>query len=115
MIGDGDRPTWHFDRGTELTVTLMLQDAEAGGDFDIAPAIWPHDDTDPAPLRTVLEAQRSDLVRRVPCSPASIVIFRGDRSVHRVSEVTGDHLRMMAVMVYEEKPGVVGRPDVNAT
>ena len=83
VYGDGDRSTWHFDRGNEFTVTLMLQDAEAGGDFDIAPEIWPHDDTDPAPLRTVLEERGGDLVRRVSRSPASLVIFRGDRSARR--------------------------------
>jgi hypothetical protein len=112
---DGDRSTWHFDRGNEFTVTLMLQDAEAGGEFEIAPEIWPHDDADPAPLRKVITEEGGDLVRMVPRSPASLVIFRGNRSVHRVSEVKGDLLRMMAVMVYEEKPGVVGRPEVNET
>lgn len=112
---DGDRSTWHFDRGNEFTVTLMLQDAEAGGEFEIAAEIWPDDDTDPGSLREVLLEQGGDLVKKVPRSPASLVIFRGDRSVHRVSEVSGERLRMMAIAVYEERPGVVGRPEVNAT
>jgi hypothetical protein len=112
---EGDRSTWHFDRGNEFTVTLMLQDAEAGGEFEIAPEIWPNDETDPAELREVLLERGGDRVRKVARVPASLVIFRGDRSVHRVSEVRGERLRMMAVMVYEEKPGVVGRPEVNET
>jgi len=110
-----DRSTWHFDRGNEFTVTLMLQDAEAGGEFEIAPEIWPDDETDPAPLREVLLERGGDRVKKLHRAPGSLVIFRGDRSVHRVSEVEGDRLRMMAVMVYEERPGVIGRPEVNAT
>lgn len=113
--GDGDRSTWHFDRGNEFTVTLMLQEPEAGGVFEIAPEIWPDDETDPAELREVLLERGGDRVKRVDRVPGSLVIFRGDHSVHRVTEVSGDRLRLMAVMVYEEKPGVVGRPEVNAT
>ncbi|MDA0219922.1 MAG: hypothetical protein O3B22_10125 [Proteobacteria bacterium] len=113
--GDGDRSTWHFDRGNEFTTTLMLQEPEGGGVFEIAPEIWPDDEHDPADLRRVLLEQGGDLVRRVDRVPASLVIFRGDRSVHRVTEVKGERLRLMAVMVYEDRPGVIGRPEVNAT
>ncbi len=112
--GDGDRSTWHFDHGNEFTVTIMLQSSDGGGVFEIAPEIIDRDDPSLRRLTDVL-LDRSDEVNRVGRSPGSLVIFRGDRSVHRVSPVEGDTLRLMAVFVYEPKPGVVGLPEVNAT
>ena len=35
--GPGDRSAWHFDSTSAFTMTLMLQAAQAGGDFKIAP------------------------------------------------------------------------------
>lgn len=115
--GDGDRSTWHFDRGNEFTVTLMLQEPEAGGIFEIAPEILERQDDDSvdmAPLAAVLNGDKTNVIS-VPRAPGSLVIFRGDRSVHRVSPIEGDRLRLMAVLVYEKEEGVVGRPEVNAT
>lgn len=112
--GDGDRSTWHFDHGNEFTVTIMLQSSDGGGVFEIAPEIIDRDDPSLRRLTDVL-LDRSDEVNQVGRSPGSLVIFRGDRSVHRVSPVEGDTLRLMAVFVYEPKPGVVGLPEVNAT
>ena len=51
----------------------------------------------------------------VPREPGALVIFRGCTSVHSVSPVEGDRERLMAVFVYEDRPGVVGDPDVNRT
>ncbi len=115
--GDGDRSTWHFDRGNEFTVTLMLQEPKAGGIFEIAPEILARQDdasADMAPLAAVLNGDKTNVIS-VPRAPGSLVIFRGDRSVHRVSPIEGDRLRLMAVLVYEKEPGVMGRPEVNAT
>jgi hypothetical protein len=114
-IGDGDTSPWHFDRGNAFTVTLMLQEPEEGGAFEIAPEIWPGDDTDPAELLEVLHGHGGDRVLRVERVPSSLVIFRGNRSVHRVTEAKGKRMRLMSVMSYEDRPGVIGRPEVNAS
>ena len=39
----------------------------------------------------------------------------GCNSLHRVSSVEGDRMRIMGVFVYENEPGVIGDPEVNAT
>jgi len=114
-IGDGDTSPWHFDRGNAFTVTLMLQEPEIGGAFEIAPEIWPGDESDPAELLEVLHERGGDRVHQVKRVPASLVIFRGNRSVHRVTEAKGERMRLMSVMSYEDRPGVVGRPEVNAS
>ena len=112
---EGDNSPWHFDRGNAFTVTLMLQEPEGGGIFEIAPEIWPDDDADPVELLDVLDGKGGERVLQVHRVPGSLVIFRGNRSVHRVTEVTGEHMRLMSVMSYEDRPGVVGRPEVNAS
>lgn len=116
--GPGDNSAWHFDSTNAFTMTLMLQAAEAGGDFQIAPHTRrvPVMDPDPeeARLSAVLSGTSPEVIT-VPREPGALVIFRGCTSVHRVTEVQGEKERLMAVMVYEDKPGVVGDPEVNRT
>ena len=42
-MGDGDELQWHFDQ-TDFVVSLALQDADEGGDFEVAPLIRDADD-----------------------------------------------------------------------
>lgn len=115
FYGRGDRSTWHFDSTNAFTMTLMLQAAEQGGDFEIAPNTRRSpDDPEVSGLRAVLLGERARVVP-VPREPGALVIFRGCNSVHRVTAVQGRRDRMMAVFVYETEPGVVGDPEVNET
>ncbi len=116
--GTGDRSAWHFDSTSAFTMTLMLQAAEAGGDFKIAPHTRSEDGGDDADkmqkLRSVLTGDETHVVT-VPREPGALVIFRGCTSVHCVSPVEGTTDRLMAVFVYEDEPGVIGDPEVNRT
>ena len=114
--GAGDRSTWHFDSTNAFTVTLMLQAPEAGGDFQIAPNSLP-EDNDPATTARLAAILREggEGVVTVPREPGALLIFRGCRSVHRVTDVRGDTDRLMAVLVYEIQAGVLGDPEVNRT
>lgn len=113
--GDGDQSAWHFDSTNAFTMTLMLQAAETGGDFEMAPNTRNSpDDEDIAYMTEVLDGKR-DRVEVVSRSAGELTIFRGCNSLHRVSPVTGDRLRLMAVFVYETEPGIVGDPEVNMT
>jgi len=113
--GDGDQSAWHYDSTNAFTMTLMLQAAAEGGEFELAP------NTRKAPgeedlgyMTEVLEGGRERVVR-VSRAPGELTVFRGCNSLHRVSPVSGDRLRLMAVFVYENEPGVVGDPEVNRT
>ena len=112
--GEGDRSAWHFDSTNAFTVTLMLQAAEAGGEFEIAANTRSETDPNIEPLREVLLGDRARVVR-VPREPGALVIFRGCNSVHAVSPIEGATRRLMAVFVYETEPGVTGDPEVNET
>ena len=112
--GEGDSSAWHFDSSNAFTMTLMLQAAAAGGEFEIVPDTRTATDPCHEALARVLLGER-DRVRVVPREPGALVIFRGTHSVHRVTPVAGSRQRLMAVFVYETEPGVVGDPEVNAT
>ena len=113
--GEGDQSAWHYDSTNAFTMTLMLQEAEKGGSFELAANTrnGPEDE-DLDYMLEVLGGNR-DRVKTVSRSAGELTIFRGCNSLHRVSPVKGDRLRMMAVFVYESEPGIVGDPEVNMT
>ena len=43
VMTDGDQLQWHFDQ-TDFVVSLAIQDADVGGDFEVAPQIRTADD-----------------------------------------------------------------------
>jgi 2OG-Fe(II) oxygenase superfamily len=110
----GDQSAWHFDSWNAFTLTLMLQAAESGGEFEIVPDT--RSDADPKfdDLRKVLRGDRSRVVT-VPREPRAMVIFRGCNSLHRVTPVAGPRQRLMSVFVYENEPGIQGDAKVNET
>jgi hypothetical protein len=113
-FSEGDQSAWHFDSWNAFTLTLMLQAAESGGEFEIVPDIRSDEDPRFAEVGSVLRGESSRVVR-VPREPRAMVIFRGCNSVHRVTPVVGPRQRIMSVFVYENEPGVQGDPKVNQT
>lgn len=111
---DGDQSAWHFDSVNAFTMTLMLQAPDEGGRFEIIPSI--RTDEDECEDR-VGRAVRGDHTGKVEVAreEGALCIFRGCNSLHRVSPVSGDRMRIMGVFVYEKEPGVIGDPEVNET
>ena len=112
---DGDESSWHFDADNSFTMTLMVQAAGVGGDFEMSPETRTDNDQNYAHVADVLNGRRDDSVVSIARKPGALCIFRGCNSLHRVTPVHGDTLRIMGVFVYEFAPGIVGDPEVNAT
>ena len=110
----GDRSAWHFDSSNAFTMTLMLQAPEAGGEFELVPNTRTDADECYDYVHDVLSGTCPQDAVPVAREAGSLCIFRGCNSMHRVTAVEGDRMRMMAVFVYEDRPGVVGDPRVNA-
>ena len=111
----GDSSAWHFDSVNAFTMTLMLQAAEDGGEFEMVPNTRSDDDQNYEYVRRVVTGQCPQDSVAVAREAGSLCIFRGCNSLHRVSPVEGDTTRIMGVFVYENEPNVVGDPEVNAT
>jgi hypothetical protein len=112
---DGDESSWHFDADNSFTMTLMIQPAEVGGDFEMSPNTRTDKDQNYEQVRRVLCGDGNDSIVSVGREPGALCIFKGCNSLHRVSPVHGDTLRIMGVFVYEFSPGVAGDAEVNAT
>ena len=105
VMGDGDQLQWHFDQ-TDFVVSLAIQDAADGGDFEVAPRIRSADDEHYPAVRDVLR-DTSDAVVRLPMTPGTLLIFEGRYSLHRVSPIRGHTDRLVGLLAYDTKPGTI--------
>ncbi len=112
---NGDQSSWHFDAANSFTVTLMVQAADAGGQFQMSPNTRSDTDQNYDHVAKVLRGERNDTLVDVAREAGELCIFRGCNSLHRVSPVSGDTMRIMGVFVYERQPGIVGDPKINRT
>ena len=108
---DGDHQPWHFDDGA-FVITLLVQAAEEGGEFEFVPAIRAPGEENEAEVARVLLGDRSR-IRILPRAAGTLTLFRGMHSVHRVSEVRGRTPRITAIFSYDEAPDRVAEDDVN--
>jgi hypothetical protein len=100
--GEGDELGWHFDRA-EFVVTLMLQPATEGGDFEYAPNLRSDQDENYPAVQRLLQGDRADVIH-LPSKPGTLAFFRGRHSIHRVTPIRGDVLRANAVLSFADKP-----------
>ncbi len=96
---------WHFDL-PPFVVTLTLQQSEQGGEFLFAPFIRSDDDENYDGVAEVLES-RSDAVRELKQPPGALVIFRGNRTIHRVTTIESDTPRLAVAFSFSKEPGTI--------
>lgn len=91
------------------------QPAESGGEFQMSPNSRTDTDQNYDHVAQVLRGERDDTITSVGREPGALCIFRGCNSLHRVSPVKGETMRIMGVFVYEREPGVLGDQEINET
>jgi len=109
LAEEGGGFPWHFDTNN-FTVTLAIQNAEQGGDFEYSPYLRTPTDENYAGVGRVLDDDRS-LIRTLRLEPGDLQIFKGRYSLHRVTPLAGPRLRYVAIFSYAEEPGMVGSPE----
>jgi hypothetical protein len=114
-MGPDDQHGWHFD-GNDFVVSLLLQKAESGGAFEVAPAIRTPDDEAWDAVGAAMDG-RWPGVRTLPVEPGTLLIFQGKYALHRVTPVAGARRRIIALFSYDRLPGMVfpDRVRLNAT
>lgn len=103
VMGEGDELQWHFDQ-TDFVVSLAIQPALSGGDFDVVPRIRDRDDERYDEVAKVLAGTHPGVVT-LPMTPGTLLVFEGRNSLHRVSPIEGDRLRHVGLLAYDTKPG----------
>ncbi len=106
VMGEGDRLQWHFDQ-TDFVVSLAIQSAEHGGDFEVVPRIRSGTDERYDAVARLLAGDTTDVVT-LAMTPGTLLIFEGRHSIHRVSPVVGGTLRHVGLLAYDTKPGTTG-------
>jgi hypothetical protein len=105
VMTDGHQLQWHFDQ-TDFVVSLAIQDAEEGGDFEVAPQIRSADDEHYSDVARVLAGERANVVT-LPMTPGTLLVFAGRYSLHRVSPISGSTPRLVGLFGYDTKPGTM--------
>ena len=93
---------WHFDNSI-FTVTLMLRQAEQGGLFEFAPNIRQDGAAGFAAVARILDGDHAE-VQELKQDPGALVLFKGSRSLHRVTPSFGSHPRTIAILSYASEP-----------
>ena len=100
---------WHFDTNN-FTVTLAIQNAESGGDFEYSPNLRTPTDENYAGVEAVLDGDER-LIRSLRLEPGDLQIFKGRCSLHRVTPLGGARPRYVGIFSFVEEPGMVGSPE----
>jgi hypothetical protein len=106
VMGAGEQLQWHFDQ-TDFVVSLAIQTAATGGNFEVAPRIRSADDEHYDEVAAVLGGDHTPVIT-LPMNPGTLLVFEGRYSLHRVSLIDGPVLRHVGLLAYDTKPGTMG-------
>ena len=101
----GEALNWHFDR-SEFTTTLLLQAADAGGEFQYRSNLRTDADPNYDGVARLLVGQDNE-VRTLKLAAGTLNVFKGKNTAHRVTPCEGAQDRIVAVLSYYERPGVM--------
>jgi hypothetical protein len=101
----GEALNWHFDR-SRYTTTLLIQAAEAGGEFQYCSELRADGQPNYDEVGRVLNGE-TNRIRVNGLTPGTLNVFAGKNALHRVSTVEGQRSRLIAVYSYYEQPGVL--------
>ena len=102
----GQQFNWHFDTN-EFTITMLLQAADSGGHFEYVPDLRTARDERYDEVKQVLDGNR-DRVKRLELNAGDLQFFLGRFSLHQVTANGGNTDRLLLIMSFSEKPGMVG-------
>ena len=100
----GEALNWHFDR-SRYTTTLLIQAAEAGGEFEYCSDLRSDSDANYEGVGRLLTGVDRN-VKVNPLVAGTLNVFAGKNALHRVSTVRGTRSRFVAVYSYYDRPGV---------
>lgn len=99
---------WHFDTNN-FTVTLAIQNAETGGEFEYSPMVRSLTEENYEKVERVLDGDKT-MIKTLILEPGDLQIFKGRYSLHRVAPLGGARKRYVAIFSYVCEPGMVSSP-----
>ena len=104
MMRDADYLRWHFDQ-SDFVVSIPVVLPEAGGVYEYVYNIRSTENEIYNEVKKVLQGDRSQ-VKELDTPPGSLVLFEGRYTLHRVTPIEGETIRVMALLGFADKPGV---------
>ncbi len=101
VMAEGDQLQWHFDQ-TDFVVSLAIQSAQRGGDFDVVARIRDGENENYDTVSAVLGGDDSSVLT-LAMTPGTLLIFEGRNSLHRVTPIEGSTLRHVGLLAYDTK------------
>jgi hypothetical protein len=108
VMGNGDYLRWHFDLSS-FVVSIPLQEADAGGEFEMVQWIRSPDDEQYGRVQRVLDGDHFE-VEVLKHKPGSLILFEGMYTLHRVAPIQGTTPRLGALLAYVHQPGMTSTP-----
>lgn len=108
IFREGDGLNYHFDR-SEYSISLILQPSEEGGDFEFLPNSrrivegWDEMIVDIDDIAEAVAPHSS--VKRPKLAAGDLYLFRGQNSLHRVSEIQKGK-RINIILTFNTEPDV---------
>ncbi|SLN13072.1 HalD/BesD family halogenase [Ruegeria meonggei] len=106
VVEEGQGFPWHFDTNN-YTVTLAIQNGEAGGMFEYVPNLRSAEDENFNNVASVLDGNRAG-VWELELQPGDLQIFKGRYALHRVAPVEGRRKRYVGIFSFVEAEGMCG-------
>ncbi|MGB1446820.1 MAG: 2OG-Fe(II) oxygenase [Arenicellales bacterium] len=105
IMEPGDEFGWHYDTN-DGAVSLVLQSAEEGGDFEYAPLIRNEADENYDRVGAIFSGEETPDVADAPAG--TFILFMGRRSLHRVAPIgKSRRSRQTLLFSYDRQPGMV--------
>ncbi len=108
VMKNDDYFPWHFD-GNDFTTTILVQNSEAGGVFEYIPNVRKSNDEQSGRVMGILKGDREG-VKQLNLQRGDMQLFKGRYSMHRVTQVTGETPRIIAIPAYVTDPYQVTNP-----
>ena len=101
----GQELGWHFDNSS-FAITLLIQKPDAGARFEYIKDLRDAEagEMNYDGVAALLDQKVAPEV--LSMDPGTLVLFRGRNSIHRVTPNESDRTRMLAVLAYNDQPGV---------
>ncbi|TAL58911.1 MAG: hypothetical protein EPN84_12165 [Legionella sp.] len=108
VMRPGDYLRWHFDQ-SDFVVSIPLQLADSGGIYEYIRNLKNETDPNYEAVRQAVKGESSQ-VARLDTPPGSLIFFEGRHTLHRVTPIEGEQVRLVALLGYADRPGVRSDP-----
>lgn len=104
MMRKGDYLRWHFDQ-SDFVVAIPIQSSDRGGVYEYVYNIRDAKNENYDAVKSLLKGERKN-VQILKTPAGSLVLFEGRYTIHRVTYIEGEKIRIMGLLGYADKPGV---------